>query len=251
MRVLLSLILVVSLLGAAAAAEDPALHGAWETTFVDWDPETDTELEVGVEFAFHPGGGLDWNTTFDLAELLWVVFVGGFLEFLEETPPGDPFEDTSRLPPLVMDIEATGTYDIVEGAIHADVTEVDLFLLGQPAAEGIREYTLSLIPWVAEQLGISEADYPAFEAEVLAQMEANPVTEETWGEGLQRTSLGPTVLADSYVVDGGTLTMQFEADDEELRLGFYREKNPLLLTRAREPTAVVSRTWGALKGTVR
>ena len=250
MRVLLSLILVVSLLGAAAAAEDPALHGAWETTFVDWDPETDIELEVGVEFAFHPGGGLDWNTTFDLAELLWVVFVGGFLGSLEEVPPGDPFEDTSRLPPLVMDIEATGTYDIVEGAIHADVTEVDLFLLGRPAAEGIREYTLSLIPWVAEQLEISEADYPAFEAEVLAQMEATPVTEEDMG-GFTEDLLGPTVLADSYVVDGGTLTLQFEADDEELRLGFYREKDPLLLARAHPETAVVPSTWGRLKGTVR
>ena len=247
MRVLLSLILVVSLLDAAVAAEDPALHGAWETTFVDWDPETDTELEVRVEFAFHPGGGLDWNTTFDLAELLWVVFVGGFLE---EMPPGDPFEDTSRLPPLVMDIEATGTYDIVEGAIHADVTEVDLFLMGKPAAEGIREYALSLIPWVAEQLGISEADYPAFEAEMLAQMEANPVTEEDVG-GFTEDLLGPTVLADSYVVDGGTLTLQFEADDEELRLGFYREKDPLLLARARPETAVVPSTWGRLKGTVR
>ena len=186
MRALLCLILVGSLLDAAVAAEDPALHGAWETTFVEWDPETNIELEVR-EFAFHPGGGLDWNTTYDLAELLWVVFVGGLLE---EIPPGDLFEDTSRPPPLVMDIEATGTYDIVEGAIHADVTEVDLFLLGRPAAEGIREYTLSLIPWVAEQLEISEADYPAFEAEVLAQMEATPVTEEDVG-GWLRTSWVP------------------------------------------------------------
>ena len=247
MRALLSLILVVSLLDAAEAGEDPALHGAWETTFVEWDPETDIELEVRVEFAFHEGGGLDWNTTLDLAELLWVVFVGGFLE---EAPDGDPFEDTSRLPPLVMDIEATGTYDIVEGALHADVTAVDLFLLGRPAAEGIREYSLSLIPWVAEQLEISEADYPAFEAQVLAQMEANPVSEEDLG-GFTEDLMGPQVLADSYVVDGSTLTMQFKADDEDVRLGFYREKDPLLLARAPEPTAVVSSTWGALKETVR
>ena len=45
--------------------------------------------------------------------------------------------------------------------------------------------------------------------------------------------MGPTVLADSYVVDGDRLTMQFEADDEELRLGFYRENDPLHLVRAK------------------
>ena len=205
-------ILFLGLLVLPLSAQDDALLGTWETSFVDEEGNP-----VTMRLSFQEDGGFELYQMIELGE--------DFREVVEST--GTPVE--------AITVQGTGTYGVDGDKISVDITEVEMLVGDRPFLEVLTEVARALARVTADFGGVSEEDYPEFEQDFVDEFLAG-VEEEDLVAGFEEEEVtwaieGDTLSITSPTEDGGEETMQFQRVDDA--------------------TAVARTTWGGLKANLR
>ena len=208
MRQILSSLVFLCLLIVPLSAQEEALIGTWETSFVDEEGNP-----VTMRLSFQEDGGFEQYLTIELGE--------EFREVVEST--GTTVE--------AITVQGTGTYGVAGDRISVDITEVEMLVGDRPFLEVLTEVARALARVTADFGGVSEEDYPEFEQEFVGEFLAG-IEEEDLVAGFEEEEVtwaieGDTLSITSPTEDGGEETMQFQRVDDA--------------------TAVPGTTWGGLK----
>lgn len=215
MRQLLSSIAFLCLLALPLAAQEEALHGTWEGTYVEAGiGEITTRLTFEADGTF----ALDQNIE------------GG------EVDVESPIETLS--------VQFTGTYRVAGDSLWVDIAELyyivdDEKMTPVEFVEFIKEFYIGFARGfarlAADLEGISDEDYPAYEQafvdEFLAELDEDEFLAElefSRSEGINSTyAIEGDTLSITTTDEGGVETVQFHRIDDA--------------------TAVAPTSWGALK----
>ena len=218
---LLSSVALLCLFALPLAAQEEALHGAWEATIAD--PEVG---EVTIRLTFQADGAFEINQVFRgwkealLADLAEAEAEGVEIPDFEAEIPD--FETVSSIGTGSYRVEGDSLWvDIVEFNMRVDDTDTDF-------VEILTEVVRTLARFAAGFAEVSEEDYPAFEqtfvAEFLAEFDAQEHLLEVSGA--------------SYSIEGDTLFITMAIEDGVGVLEFHRID---------VASAVAGITWGGLK----
>ncbi|MXW81059.1 MAG: hypothetical protein F4Z57_19145 [Gemmatimonadetes bacterium] len=215
MNQLLSSIAFLCLLALPLAAQEEALHGTWEGTYID---EESSEITMRLTFEADGTFALDQNIE------------GG--------------EDDVESPIEALSVQFSGTYRVEGDSLWVDIVELyyiidDEKMTPVEFGEFIKEFFIGFARGfarlAADLEGISDEDYPAFEQafvdEFLAEFDEDEfLADFGFGESEEINS--------TYAIEGDTLsiTTTEEGGVETLELH-----------RIDDATAVVQTTWGDLK----
>ena len=213
MRRILFTVPLLCLLVLPLHAQDEALHGTWEGSFVDVD-----------------GNNVDVTLTFT---------ADGKFQMHQKVMLGPAFQGVVASADIAMEaitVDANGTYQIDGDKMQVEVTELVLLVDGRPMMEVLTEVARALAAIAAGFAGVSEEDYPAFEAafvnEFLAEVGEQDFLAEFSGEEVTWAVEGDTLSITAATEEGGEETMQYQRV-------------------ADAGTAVSEMSWGALKANSR
>ncbi len=213
MRRILCSIPLLCLLVLPLSAQDEALHGTWEGGFVDEEGNNAT-----VRLTFKDGGAF---------------------ELYQEITLGDAFQSvvaSTDIPVEKFTAEGSGTYQVDGDKLQVEITELEMLVGGRPFIEVLTEVAKALAAFAAGFAGISEADYPAFEAnfvsEFLGEISQEDFLADFSGEEVTWSVDGDTLTITSPTEDGGEETSQYQRVSDDM-------------------TAVTATTWGHLKANQR
>ena len=215
MRPLLSSITFLCLLALPLAAQEEALHGTWEGTYV----------EAGV------GEGT-----------IRLTFEADGTFALDQNIEGEEGDVVSPLETL--SIQFTGTYRVAGDSLWVDIAELHYIIDGKKMnsaefGEFLREFYIvfarGFARLAADLEGVSDEDYPAYEQafvdEFLAELDED--------EFLAELGLGEFEKINStYAIEGDTLFITTTDEDGVETVEFQRID---------VASAVVQTTWGSLK----
>ena len=215
MHPLLSSIAFLCLLALPLAAQEEALHGTWEGTYID---EESSEITMRLTFEADGTFALDQNIE------------GG--------------EGDVESPIETLSVQFTGTYRVTGDSLWVDIVELyyiidDEKMTPVEFGEFIKEFFIGFARGfarlAADLEGISDEDYPAFEQafvdEFLAELDED--------EFLAELGLGEFEKINStYAIEGDTLFITTTEEDEV---------ETLELHRIDVASAVAPISWGALK----
>lgn len=212
MRRILFTVPLLSLLALPLHGEE-ALHGSWEGSHVDEE-----------------GNNVDVTLTFTAD--------GGF-QMSQKVMLGPAFQGVVASTDIAVEaitVDATGTYQVDGDKMQVEVTELVLLVDGRPMMEVLTEVARALAAIAAGFAGVSEEDYPAFEAafvnDFLGEMSEQDFLAEFSGEEVTWAVEGDTLSITAATEDGGEETMQYQRV-------------------ADAGTAVSEMSWGALKANSR
>ena len=204
-------ILFLCLLVLPLSAQDDALLGTWETSFVDEEGNP-----VTMRLSFQEDGGFELYQMIELGE--------DFREVVEST--GTSVE--------AITVQGTGTYGVDGDRISVDVTEIETLVGDRPFLEVLTEVARALARLTADLGGVSEEDYPAFEQGFVDEFLAG-VAEEDFLAGFEDEV--------TYAIEGDTLSITAPTEDGGEETTQYQ--------RVDGATAVAGTTWGGLKADLR
>ena len=213
MRRILFTVPLLCLLVLPLHAQDEALHGSWEGSHVDEE-----------------GNNVDVTLTFTAD--------GGF-QMSQKVMLGPAFQGVVASTDIAVEaitVDATGTYQVDGDKMQVEVTELVLLVDVRPMMEVLTEVARALAAIAAGFAGVSEEDYPAFEAafvnDFLGEMSEQDFLAEFSGEEVTWAVEGDTLSITAATEDGGEETMQYQRV-------------------ADAGTAVSEMSWGALKANSR
>ena len=215
MHQLLSSIALLCLLVLPLAAQEEALHGTWEGTYID-----EEDIKITMRLTFEADG------TFALDQ----DFEG------EEGDVESPIETLS--------VQFTGTYRVAGDSLWVDIAELYYIIDGEKMTpvefgEFMKEFYIGFARGfarlAADLEGVSDEDYPAYEQafvdEFLAELDED--------EFLAELGLGAFEKINSaYAIEGDTLFITATEEDGV---------ETVELHRIDVASAVVQTTWGDLK----
>ena len=203
----LSSIAFLCLLALPLAAQDEALIGTWEGSIVQ-----DNLGEVAFRLTFEADGACKM-----------IAFLpDGFFEI----PP----ELSELVPPIEgLSAHVTGTYRTEGDSLWIEGDEVGQFVGDQPAVEFFTEIARGLARAVADAGGMSEEDYPAFEAEYIAGFVG----------GFLERQLTRYDLFVAYEIEGDSLAITTTTEEGDVAISTFH--------RVDASTSVAPTTWGRLK----
>lgn len=215
MHQLLSSIAFLCLLALPLAAQEEALHGTWEGTYID---EESSEITMRLTFEADGTFALDQNIE------------GG--------------EGDVESPIETLSVQFTGTYRVTGDSLWVDIVELyyiidDEKMTSVEFGEFIKEFFIGFARGfarlAADLEGISDEDYPAFEQafvdEFLAELDED--------EFLAELGLGEFEKINStYAIEGDTLFITTTEEDGV---------ETLELHRIDVASAIAPTSWGALK----
>ena len=212
MRRILFTVPLLCLLVLPLHAQDEALHGSWEGSYVDEEGNN-----VDVTLTFTADGGFQMSQK---------VMLG---------PAFQGVVASTDIPVEAITVDATGTYQVDGDKMQVEVTELVLLVDGRPMMEVLTEVARALAAIAAGFAGVSEEDYPAFEAafvnDFLGEMSEQDFLAEFSGEEVTWAVEGDTLSITAATEDGGEETMQYQ--------------------RVADVSAVTGTTWGRLKASQR
>ncbi len=207
MRQILSSILFLCVLVLPLSAQEEALHGTWEGSFVDEEGNA-----VTMRLTFEADGAFELNQVIKLGE--------GFQSVVE----------AAEIPVEKVTVQGTGTYQVAGDSLLVDIAEAEILVDGRDFFEVLAEVARALARVAADLLGISEADYPAFEQnfvnEFLAGMDEEQFLAEFSGVGVAWAIEGDTLFI-TTTTEEGVDTLEYQRIDPS--------------------SAVAQTTWGGLK----
>ena len=207
MRRILSSLVFLSLLVLPLSAQEEALQGTWEGSFVDEEGNTLT-----MRLSFEEDGAFELNQVVELGEDFQSV-VGA-----------------TEIPVEEITAQGTGTYEVDGDKLSVDITEVEMLVGDRDFFEVLAEVARALARFAADFAGVSEEDYPAFEQNFVDEFLAGMDEDEFlagFEEEVTYAIEGDTLFITAPTEDGGEETMQYQRVDAS--------------------TAVVGTTWGGLK----
>ena len=215
MHQLLSSIAFLCLIALPLAAQEEALHGTWEGTYID---EESSEITMRLTFEADGTFALDQNIE------------GG--------------EDDVESPIEALSVQFSGTYRVAGDSLWVDIVELyyiidDEKMTPVEFVEFIKEFFIGFARGfarlAADLEGISDEDYPAFEQafvdEFLAELDEDEFLADL-GFG------GSEEINSTYAIEGDTLSITTTEEGGVETLEFHRID---------DATAVVQTTWGDLK----
>lgn len=211
MRQIPSSLVFLCLLVLPLSAQDDALIGTWEGSFVDEEGNP-----VTMRLSFHEDGGFELFQMIELGE--------EFRTVVEST--GIPVEE--------IIVQGTGTYGVDGDKISVDVTEIEMLVGDRTFLEVLTEVARALARVTADLGGVSEEDYPAFEQEFVEEF-LGGVEEEDFLAGFEDEV--------TYAIEGDTLSITAPTEDGGEETTQYQ--------RVDGATAVAGTTWGGLKANLR
>ncbi len=208
MRRILSSLVFLGLLVLPLSAQEEALQGTWEGSFVDEEGNA-----ITMRLSFEEDGAFELNQVVELGE--------DFQSVVENT----------EIPVEEVTIQGIGTYEVDGDKLSVDITEVEIRVGDRDFFEVLAEVARALARFAADFAGVSEEDYPAFEQnfvdEFLAGMDEDQFLAGFSEQDVTYAIEGDTLSITSPTEDGGEETMQFQRVDAD--------------------TAVAGTTWGGLK----
>jgi hypothetical protein len=207
MRRILCSIPLLCLLVLPLSAQDEALHGTWEGSFVDEEGNA-----VTMRLTFEADGAFELNQVIKLGE--------GFQSVVE----------AAEIPVEKVTVQGTGTYQVAGDSLLVDIAEAEILVDGRPFLEVLAEVARALARVAADLLGISEADYPAFEQNFVNEFLAG-MDEDEFLAGFEEEV--------TYAIEGDTLFITSPTEDGGEETSEYQ--------RVDVGTAVAGTTWGGLK----
>ena len=208
MRRILSSLVFLGLLVLPLSAQEEALQGTWEGSFVDEEGNA-----ITMRLSFEEDGAFELNQVLELGE--------DFQSVVEAT----------EIPVEEVTIQGIGTYEVDGDKLSVDITEVEIRVGDRDFFEVLAEVARALARFAADFAGVSEEDYPAFEQnfvdEFLAGMDEDQFLAGFSEQDVTYAIEGDTLSITSPTEDGGEETMQFQRVDAD--------------------TAVAGTTWGGLK----
>lgn len=210
MRPILCSIPFLCLLALPLLAQDEALHGTWEGTFVDEEGNQGT-----TRLTFQAGGGFQLEQVITLGESFQSVV------------------EASQVAAEKVTAEGSGTYQVNGDKIKVEITEFEMLVDGRDFVEVLTEIARALAAFAAEFAGISEEDYPAFEENFVNEFLAG-FNEEEFLAGLDGEEV-------TYAIEGDTLYITSTVDGVEETTEFQR---------VGDATSVSRTSWGDLKASV-
>ena len=215
MHQLLSSIAFLCLIALPLAAQEEALHGTWEGTYID---EESSEITMRLTFEADGTFALDQNIE------------GG--------------EDDVESPIETLSVQFSGTYRVAGDSLWVDIVELyyiidDEKMTPVEFGEFIKEFFIGFARGfarlAADLEGISDEDYPAFEQafvdEFLAEFDEDEFLADL-GFG------GSEEINSTYAIEGDTLSITTTEEGEVETLEFHRID---------VASAVAPTSWGALK----
>lgn len=207
MRQILSSILFFCVLVLPLSAQEEALHGTWEMSFVDEEGNA-----ITMSLTFQEDGAFELNQVIELGE--------GFQSAVE----------AAEIPVEEITVQGRGTYQVAGDSLLVDIAEEEMLVGGRDFFEVLEEVARALARVAADLLGISEADYPAFEQvavdEFLAGMDEEEFLAGFSGEEVAWAIEGDTLFI-TTTTEEGVETLEFQRIDPS--------------------SAVAQTTWGGLK----
>ena len=207
MRRILSSLVFLCLLVLPLSAQEEALHGTWEGSFVDEEGNA-----ITMRLSFEEDGAFELNQVVELGEDFQSV-VGA-----------------TEIPVEEITAQGTGTYEVDGDKLSVDITEVEMLVGDRDFFEVLAEVARALARFAADFAGVSEEDYPAFEQNFVDEFLAGMDEDEFlagFEEEVTYAIEGDTLFITAPTEDGGEETMQYQRVDAS--------------------TAVVGTTWGGLK----
>ena len=215
MHQLLSSIAFLCLLALPLAAQEEALHGTWEGTYID---EESSEITTRLTFEADGTFALDQN------------IAGG--------------EGDVESPIETLSVQFTGTYRVAGDSLWVDIVELyyivdDEKMTSVEFSEFMKEFFIGFARGfarlAADLEGVSDEDYPVYEQafvdEFLAELDED--------EFLAELGLGEFEKINStYAIEGDTLSITTTEEDGVETVEFQR---------IGDATAVAQTTWGDLK----
>ena len=215
MHQLLSSIAFLCMLALPLAAQEEALHGTWEGTYID---EESSEITMRLTFEADGTFALDQNIE------------GG--------------EGDVESPIETLSVQFTGTYRVAGDSLWVDIVELyyivdDEKMTSVEFGEFIKEFFIGFARGfarlAADLEGISDEDYPAYEQafvdEFLAELDEDEFLAELGLDEFEK-------INSTYAIEGDTLFITTTEEDEV---------ETLELHRINVASAVVPTSWGALK----
>ena len=207
MRRILSSLVFLCLLVLPLSAQEEALHGTWEGSFVDEEGNA-----ITMRLSFEEDGAFELNQVVELGEDFQSV-VGA-----------------TEIPVEEITAQGIGTYEVDGDKLSVDITEVEMLVGDRDFFEVLAEVARALARFAADFAGVSEEDYPAFEQNFVDEFLAGMDEDEFlagFEEEVTYAIEGDTLFITAPTEDGGEETMQYQRVDAS--------------------TAVVGTTWGGLK----
>ena len=199
MRRILSSLVFLCLLIVPLSAQEEALIGTWETSFVDEEGNP-----VTMRLSFQEDGGFELYQMIELGE--------EFREVVEST--GTTVE--------AITVEGTGTYGVDGDRISVEITELEMLVGDRPFLEVLTEVARALARVTADFGGVSDEDYPEFEQEFVEEFLAGIEEEDFlagFGGEVTWAIEGDTLSITAPTEDGGEETIQYQRVAETAVVG--------------------------------
>ncbi len=207
MRRILSSLVFLCLLVLPLSAQEEALHGTWEGSFVDEEGNA-----ITMRLSFEEDGAFELNQVVELGEDFQSV-VGA-----------------TEIPVEEITAQGIGTYEVDGDKLSVDITEVEMLVGDRDFFEVLAEVARALARFAADFAGVSEEDYPAFEQNFVDEFLAG-MDEDEFLAGFEEEV--------TYAIEGDTLFITSPTEDGGEETSEYQ--------RVDVGTAVAGTTWGGLK----
>jgi len=218
MRPLLSSITFLCLLALPLAAQEEALHGTWEWTYVD-----EESSEITMRLTFEADGSFALDQGFEGEE--------GDVVFPLET----------------LSIQFTGTYRVAGDSLWVDIAELHYIIDGKKMnsaefGEFLREFYIvfarGFARLAADLEGVSDEDYPAYEQAFVDEFLAELDEDEFLADLADLEFSRAEGINSTYAIEGDTLSITTTDEYGVETVEFHRID---------VASAVVQTTWGSLK----